>query len=346
MTEKTTTKSAAKTNTATRGSGKKSARRRSAVDLQKLTGRALAVKAPPSPKVDAGRVGVNKAYKMYVGGAFVRSESGRYVQQSAKARHGVDPLTVNVPRASRKDVRDAVRAALGAQKGWAGRTAFNRTQILYRLAEMIEARSIEFEAALVRGGLSAEAARREVFAAIDRTVFYAGFADKYQAIVASSNPVGGPHFNFSVPEPMGIVGVIAPGRPALLGLMSTVLPVVTGGNVCIALASEADPRVALLLCECLGTCDLPGGVINVLTGHASEVGPIMAKHREISALDAWHDDGNFLQELQREGADNVKRTHVHRDAAVLDWYAEREGQGLTWVERFIETKTVWHPVGL
>ncbi len=292
------------------------------------------------------RVTVNKAYKMYVGGAFVRSESGRYFQvKSAALVPNADPEIVNVPRGSRKDVRDAVLAARNAGAGWAARTPFNRGQILYRLAEMLESRRDELHTALVRGGASAEDAAAEVDASIDRAVFYAGFADKFHALVASSNPVAGPHFGFSVPEPMGVVGVIAPERPALLGLISTVLPVIAGGNTCVVLAGGADPRTALVFCEGLATSDLPGGVLNVLTGRAAEVAPVIAKHREVIGVDAWIADPKLRTELERLGADNVKRTKTH-DPARARWSDPRKGQGLGWIERFLETKTVWHPVGV
>lgn len=292
------------------------------------------------------RVTVNKAYKMYVGGAFVRSESGRYFQvKSAALVPNADPETVNLPRGSRKDVRDAVLAAKKASAGWAARTPFNRGQILYRLAEMLESRRDELHTALVRGGAAPADAALEVEATIDRAVFYAGFADKYHALVASSNPVSGPHFGFSVPEPMGVIGVVAPDRPALLGLVSTVLPVIAGGNTCVALAGSADPRTALVFCEGLATSDLPGGVLNVLTGRASEIAPVMARHREIIGVDAWTPDAKLRAELEQLGADNVKRTKTH-DPAGTRWRDLRKGQGLGWIERFLETKTVWHPVGV
>lgn len=286
------------------------------------------------------RVTVNRAYKMYVGGAFVRSESGRYFQVKTSAMvRGADPEVLNMPRGSRKDVRDAVLAAKNAEHGWASRTAFNRGQILYRLAEMMESRRDELATSLVRSGLSQEEASAEVDASIDRCVYYAGFADKFHALVASSNPVAGPHFGFSVPEPMGVVGVIAPSRPSLLGLVSTVLPVVCGGNTCVALASEDDPRTALVWTECVATSDMPGGVINVLTGHAKEIAPNLAKHREVMALDAWLSDDKLRASLEQDGADNVKRVKTHDGEAAL-------GQGVSYIERFLETKTVWHPVGI
>jgi acyl-CoA reductase-like NAD-dependent aldehyde dehydrogenase len=299
----------------------------------------------PSGDGAGPRVTVNRAYKMYVGGAFVRSESGRYFQvKNAASIAQPDPGTVNVPLGSRKDVRDAVLAAKNAQHGWASRTAFNRGQILYRLAEMMESRRAELAASLIRSGTSPSKAEREVDVAIDRTVFYAGFADKFQALVASSNPVAGPHFGFSVPEPMGVVGVVAPSEPALLGLVSTTLPVVCGGNAVVALASEVDPRTALVFCECVATSDMPGGVLNVLTGKVKEMAPHLAKHREVSGLDAWLGDAELRAELEQLGADNVKRVTTH-DAGAADFGGDG-GQGLGWIERFLEHKSIWHPVGV
>jgi acyl-CoA reductase-like NAD-dependent aldehyde dehydrogenase len=207
---------------------------------------------------------------------------------------------------------------------------------------MMESRKDELDVALERGG--AKDAAREVDASIDRAVFYAGFADKFHALVASSNPVAGPHFGFSVPEPMGVVCVVAPARPSLLGLVSTVLPVIAGGNACVALCGDADPRTALLWCEHLATSDLPGGVVNVLSGHASEVAPIMARHREVIGLDIWDADKKLATEIEQLGTDNVKRVKVH--APLKSWYDDRTAQGLGYIERFLETKTVWHPVGV
>ncbi len=304
------------------------------------------MKAYDASKV-ARRVRVNKAYKMFVGGAFVRSESGRYFQvKNAPDHEDADPETINVPRGSRKDVRDAVLAAKNAEAGWQKRTAYNRGQILYRLAEVMESRAPELVQSLVRSGQSDSAAAAEVSIAIDRVVFYAGFADKFYALLASSNPVAGPHFNFSVPEPMGTIGVVAPSQPALLGLVSTVLPVVTGGNVCVALASERDPRTAIVFCECVATSDMPGGVINVLTGHVKELSSHFAKHREVIGLDAWIVDADLRKAVESDGADNVKRVKTHVPMDPENWVDERKAQGLGWIERFLETKTVWHPVGV
>ncbi len=294
----------------------------------------------------AARVSINKAYKMYVGGAFVRSESGRYVQTRGEAVEGsADPSVVNVPRGSRKDARDAVLAARNAGDGWAARTAYNRGQILYRLAEVMESRREELRVALVRGGLTEAAAVAEVSASIDRAVYYAGFCDKFQALVASSNPVAGPHFGFSVPEPMGVVAVVAPQLPSLLGLVSTVLPVIAGGNTCVVVAGSVDPRTAVVWCECLATSDLPGGVVNLLTGDAGELAPHLAKHREVVAMDLWSDDADLRAAVERDGAGNVKRVRTHDGHAAGSLHAAT-GQGLGYIERFLETKTVWHPVGV
>jgi len=292
----------------------------------------------------SARLPVAKAYKMFVGGAFVRSESGRTFQARGVAEGSADPGVVNVPRGSRKDARDAVLAAKNAGDGWAARTAYNRGQILYRLAEVMESRQAELRTSLERGGLSVQAAAREAEGAIDRAVYYAGFCDKYQSLVASLNPVAGPHFGFSVPEPMGVVAVVAPERPALLGLVSTVLPVVAGGNTCVVVAGTADARTAVVWCECLATSDLPGGVVNVLTGQASEMAPHLAKHREVAAMDVWSADAELRATAEREGSGNVKRVRTHDAGPAAELLAGDAGQGLAYIERFLETKTIWHPV--
>jgi acyl-CoA reductase-like NAD-dependent aldehyde dehydrogenase len=297
-----------------------------------------------------GRLRVSKAYKMYVGGAFVRSESGRYFQVKGSPGEGADPDHVNIPRGSRKDARDAVLAAKNAQDGWAARTAYNRGQILYRLAEVLESRREELTISLLRGaaedGASADRAAIEVDCASDRAIFYAGFCDKFASLVASSNPVSGPHFGFSVPEPMGIVAIVPPERPTLLGLLSTILPVIAGGNTCVVVCGSLDPRTAIVFCECLATSDLPGGVVNVLTGHAAEIAPHLAKHREVIAIDAWTSDASLRQLLEREGSLNVKRVKTHEPLSFEEMLDERRGQGIGWIEKFVETKTIWHPVGV
>jgi acyl-CoA reductase-like NAD-dependent aldehyde dehydrogenase len=260
----------------------------------------------------SARLPVRKTYKLYVGGAFPRSESGRTYEAEGQ----------NVARASRKDLRDAVRAARGALAKWAGATAYNRGQVLYRVAEMMEARVAEL-AELCSG-------RDEVERSIDRMVWYAGWADKLAQVLGSSNPVAGPYFNFTVPEPTGVVGVLAPPEPALLGLVSRVAPVVVGGNVCVVVASESHPLAAVELAEVLATSDVPGGVVNVLTGLRDELAPHLASHLDVDALDLDAPS----QELERLAADNVKRVvHAH------------DGQGPWEISSFLELKTVWHPIG-
>ena len=264
----------------------------------------------------ADRLPVRKTYKLFIGGAFPRSESGRTYEAEGQ----------NVARASRKDVRDAVRVARAAQPKWAGMTAYNRGQVLYRLAEMIEARSAEF-ADFCTG-------RPEVERTVDRIVWYAGWADKLAQVIGSSNPVAGPYFNFTVPEPTGVVGVIAPDDPPLLGLVSRVAPALTGGNAVIAIASETRPLAAIELAEALATSDVPGGVVNLLTGRRAELAPWLASHMDVNALDLTGADGGSA-ELERAAAENVKR--VVR--------GEADSQSPWDIAAFLELKTVWHPVG-
>jgi acyl-CoA reductase-like NAD-dependent aldehyde dehydrogenase len=283
---------------------------------------------------EAGRLGVKKTWKLYIGGAFVRSESGRYLITS----DGAD----NYPRASRKDARDAVKAAIAARGGWSGRTAYNRGQILYRLAEVLEGRRAELADSLSRGGVADP--DREIDASIDRAVSYAGWSDKFQSLFASSNPVAGPHFGFSIPEPMGVVAIAAPDEPVLLGLVGSICPVIVSGNVAVVVASEHDPRTPLTLAECLATSDLPGGVVNLLTGTRTELLSHLAKHMGVRALDLWNIEGETAAELERVAADNVKRV-TRRTLSADDWYDEAGGTSPTWIENFIETKTVWHPMG-
>jgi acyl-CoA reductase-like NAD-dependent aldehyde dehydrogenase len=263
------------------------------------------------------RLPVKKTYKLYVGGEFPRSESGRtYEAQGA-----------NVARASRKDVRDAVPAARGAFPKWAGMTAYNRGQVLYRIAEMMEARRSEF-AELCSGA-------KEVDRAIDRFVWYAGWADKLGQILGSSNPVAGPYFNFTIPEPTGVVGVVAPDEPPLAGFVSRIAPAIVGGNATVVLASETSPLAAVELAEVLATSDVPGGVVNVLTGHRDELAPVLAGHMDVNALDIGGADGQS-EELERLAADNVKRVVRGRPDAESPWE----------IASFLELKTVWHPVGV
>jgi len=299
---------------------------------------------PTTARSVEDRVGVRKVYKMYVGGAFVRSESGRYTQVAETPTGGPEGPKENVPRASRKDGRDAVVAARSAWDGWAGRTAQNRGQILYRLAEMLEARQAELCFSLERGGLSSKAAAREVASTIDRALAYAGWTDKYQSLFASLNPVGGPHFNFTIPEPMGVVAVVAPTRPALLGLAGSILPIIASGNTTVVLASEADPRTAVTFSEALATSDLPGGVVNILTGQVAEVLPHLAKHMEVAALDLHGLAAALQRSVEEAAVINVKRVRA-RGLDEAAWFDAPSAESPRWIERFVEMKTVWHPSG-
>src|SRR6266516_2206191 len=263
------------------------------------------------------RLPVKKTYKLFIGGAFPRSESGRTYEAEGQ----------NVARASRKDVRDSVRAARAALPKWAGMTAYNRGQVLYRLAEMIESRSSEF-AELSTG-------RDEVDLTVDRIVWYAGWADKLAQVLGSSNPVAGPYFNFTVPEPTGVVGILAPPEPALAGLVSRVAPAIVGGNAVVVVASELHPLAAVELAEVLATADVPGGVVNILTGRLEELAAVLAGHMDVNALDVSGAEGE-VAELERLAAENVKRV-VRGDA---------DEQSPWEIAGFLELKTVWHPIGV
>jgi acyl-CoA reductase-like NAD-dependent aldehyde dehydrogenase len=278
---------------------------------------------------------VRKTYKLYIGGAFPRSESGR----SYVINDGQGGFLANASRASRKDVRDGVTAARKAFPGWSARTPYNRGQILYRVAEMLEGRRAQFVAELRDTGLGKNAATEEVDEAIDRWVWYAGWADKLAAVLGSANPVAGPFFNLSTPEPTGVVGVIAPDSP-LLGLVSVIAPAIISGNTCVVVASEPAPLPAITLAEVLATSDLPGGVVNLLTGHRAELAPWLASHLDVNALDLAGASADLTVACERAAAENLKR--VLRPAG-SDWTAD---PGLTRMKAFLETKTVWHPIGL
>ena len=262
------------------------------------------------------RVPVEKTYKLYVGGAFRRSESGRSYEAEG----------ANVARASRKDVRDAVRAARDASRGWAAATAYNRGQVLYRVAEMMESRRAEL-ARLTED-------ETEVETAIDAWVWYAGWADKLAQVLGTSNPVAAPYFTFTVPEPTGVVAIVAPETPPLSALVLRVAPAIVGGNAVVVVASETRPRAAIALAEALATSDVPGGVVNVLTGFASELAPVLASHMDVNAIDLVGIDGDRA-ELERLAADNVKRI-VRNGDGKSPWHAAA----------FLEMKTVWHPIGV
>jgi len=289
---------------------------------------------------------VLKTYKLYVGGQFPRTESGRtYLVRSADG----DALA-NACRASRKDVRDAVRIARAASGPWAARTAMNRGQILYRVAELMEGRFDQFTSEVaIAEGLEYRAAREVVARSIDRWVWYAGWADKIAQVLGSSNPVGAPYFNFTVPEPTGVVGVVAPERSSLLGLVSRLAPVLAGGNVAVVLASEARPLPAITLAEVLATSDVPGGTVNVLTGHRAELVPVLAAHADVDAMDGWGIPDGLRTAAEEAAADSVKRV-ARRPRGVadarFDWLDDRAAERPEWIAAFLEMKTVWHPIGL
>jgi acyl-CoA reductase-like NAD-dependent aldehyde dehydrogenase len=277
------------------------------------------------------RLDVQKTYKLFIGGSFPRSESGR----TFAINRPDGSLLANVSQASRKDLRDAVRAARGAQAGWAGRTAYNRGQILYRVAEVMEGRRAQFAEELRNCGLDARAARREVGRAIDRWVWYAGWCDKFHQVAGTVNPVAGPYFNFTVPEPTGVVGVIAPDSPSLLGLVSRLAPVLVSGNTAIVLAGQVSPLAANALAEVLATSDVPGGVVNILMGDNVELLPWLLGHRDINAVDLTGAPTNINPDVIGEAADNVKRLVR----------GEPDEQSPYIIGTFCEMKTIWHPIG-
>ncbi len=287
------------------------------------------------------RLDVRKTYKLFVGGAFVRSESGRTDVVGA----GTDE-PASVARASREDLRSAVVAARAASPLWADLAPMDRGLALYRLAEMMDARRGEFVERLRLGSkLEDAAALREATTAIDRTLWYAGWCDKYAAVLSSRNPVAGPYYCYSTPEPMGVVGVLAPDEPSLLGLVSAVVPPLVSGNTVVVLASETDPRTALVFAECLATSDIPPGAANVLTGRRIELAPQLARHADVNALQAYGLDAPFAAELERLAADNFKRTRMIGAPSAADWFST-EAQDLANVAAFVETKTIWHSAGI
>ena len=283
-----------------------------------------------------GRLAVRKTYKLFIGGAFPRSESGRVYP--VLGRGGA--LLGHAAQASRKDARDAVTAARAAAGPWSGVTAYNRGQVLYRVAEMLEGRAAQFTAEVAAAENIREAkASQQVAAAIDRWVWYAGWPDKVAQIAGGANPVAGPYFNFSVPEPTGVVAVIAPQQSSLLGLVSVIAPVIATGNAAVVVASQDRPLPAISLAEVLATSDLPGGVVNLLTGGTAELAPVLAGHMDVNAIDVTGVAGADRAELERLAADNVKRVL----AAEQDWTAPPTTQRML---AFLETKTVWHPMGM
>jgi acyl-CoA reductase-like NAD-dependent aldehyde dehydrogenase len=275
------------------------------------------------------RVDVRKTYKLFLGGDFPRSESGR----SYEVMDSKGDWLANASRASRKDLRDAVKVARSAWSKWAGATAYNRGQVLYRIAEMMETRRAELVAE-VAGAEGKRGASKQVDEAIDTWVWYAGLADKLTQIMGGLNPVAGPYFNLTAPEPTGVCGIVAPETPSLGGLVGRIAPALCGGNVVIALASESHPLPAVALAECLATSDLPKGVVNILTGHTAELTPWLASHGDVDALDVTGVGAEQLADAERAGADNVKR--------VIKGSGARSPYEAT---AFMEMKTVWHPKG-
>ena len=275
---------------------------------------------------------VRRTAKLFIGGAFPRSESGRtYEVKSPEGK-----FIANAAQGSRKDARDAVTAARAIQPKWAGATAYNRGQILYRIAEMMEGRRAQFIDEVSPWAKSAKKAEAEVDEAIDRWIWFAGWSDKIAMVVGSSNPVAGPFFNFSVPEPTGVVAAIAPSRPSLLGLVDTIAPIIVSGNTVVVIASEDAPMAAVTLGEVLATSDLPGGVINILTGSYAEVAPLLASHMDVNAIDLTGvENEKVAADLEKAAAENLKRSL--RPGIELD--------GLTRIKNWLELKTVWHPRG-
>jgi len=290
------------------------------------------------PTKDSARLDVRKTYKLYVDGAFPRSESGRsYVVNDAKGK-----FLANASQASRKDARDAVVAARKAFGGWSARTAYNRGQVLYRIAEVMEGRHDQFSAEVAAAeGLSVAKARPLVDAAIDRWVWYAGWADKLAQVVGSSNPVAGPYFDFSVPEATGVVALLAPQDSSLLGLTSVIAPAIVSGNTTVVVTSFERPIPAITLGEVMATSDLPGGVVNLLTGSATEIGPWLASHLDVNAIDLCGvESADEARDLEAASAENLKRV---RRPADEDWLAS---PGLSRLTQYLELKTVWHPIGV
>jgi acyl-CoA reductase-like NAD-dependent aldehyde dehydrogenase len=292
---------------------------------------------------DPDRLEVRKTYKLYIGGKFPRTESGRsYLVHDAKGK----PLA-NACRASRKDVRDAVVAARKAFPGWSGATAYNRGQVLYRVAEMLEGRRDQFVEEVVKAeGATQRQAADAVAKAVDRWVWYAGWADKLAQVLGSANPVAGPYFNFSVPEPTGVVGLVAPADSSLVGLVSRLAPIIVSGNTAVVLTSQARPLPAVTLGEVLATSDLPGGVVNLLSGFTTElIGPLAA-HMDVDALDLAGLDLALYRDAELAAAANVKRVVAPLRLSQRAWLDDARAQDPYWIAAFLEIKTVWHPIGV
>jgi acyl-CoA reductase-like NAD-dependent aldehyde dehydrogenase len=305
------------------------------------TRKASAVAKAPAPRIE-----VRKTYKLYIGGAFPRTESGRsYLVSAADGT----PLA-NASRSSKKDLRDAVRAARKAFPGWAERTAMNRGQVLYRVAELMEGRRDQFvDEVATAEGLSPARAREAVVRAIDRWVWYAGWADKIAQVLGTSNPVAASYFNFTIPEPTGVVGVVAPETSSLLGLVSRLAPPLVAGNAVVVLASETRPLSAITLTEVLATSDVPDGVVNVITGRKRELVPVLAAHVDVDALDVWGVPDDLRKDTELAAAESVKRIARRprgQADARFDWLDDRASERPEWIAAYLEMKTVWHPIGV
>ena len=289
------------------------------------------------------RLPITKTPKVYVGGAFIRSESAR----TFPLKDASGAFFANIPQCTRKDLRNAIEAAAKAGPGWAKRTPYNRGQIIYRLAEMLEARKADMADALLVGGVPSPrgkaAALREITATIDRLIYYAGWADKYEQVLGNVNPVASPHFNFTVTEPMGIIGVLAPDEAPLLGLISLIAPAITSGNTVVALASSTQPYPAIVLGEMLATSDLPGGVVNLLTGFRKEIVPTMATHTHLRAIVGVANAAE-RKTLKLGAAESVKRVKLSKAEEPVDWFSDK-AQSLYDLRDTLEFKTTWHPVG-
>jgi len=294
------------------------------------------VQHPPEP---GPGLSVRKTYKLYVGGEFIRTESGRYDSIEAPKKK----FLANISRGSRKDLREAVRKARAAQPGWASKSAYLKGQILYRMAEMLEGRTASFEQILRETrGLSPAAARREVGASIDRLLHYAGWSDKFGALLSTVNPVASSYFDFSVPEPTGVVGIVAPETPDLLGLVSHLAPVLVSGNAAVVLLSEKYPLASLEFAEVLATSDLPAGAANLISGRKEELVPHLSRHMDVNSIADASGDAASSKSIAEDAAVNVKRVKRY---TIPDYFSEA-AQGLDFIEAFVEIKTTWHPIGV
>jgi acyl-CoA reductase-like NAD-dependent aldehyde dehydrogenase len=281
------------------------------------------------------RIEILKTYKLYIGGQFPRSESGRYYTLKSEN----EGLIANVCLSSKKDVKNAAVAARKGQASWASRSAFNRSQIIYRLAEMMEGRKAQFLSEMVQMGVDVNLAENEINLSIDRAIYYAGWCDKYSQITSSVNPVASRHFNFTVPEPVGVVGVFAAEESSLVGLISTIIPLIAGGNTCVVLVSEKLPLCGVTLAEAIHSSDMPGGIVNILTGSRTELIQGFTTHMDIDSLHYSGTNQQEIIEIEKGTCLNLKRTHTYD----LDWM-DAKSQGLEYILDFQEYKTTWHPI--